>query len=317
MEPSESGYKEIEERFAAWARTRPDIRAAFVVGSRAREDDHPADEWADLDIIAIASNPERYLSRTDWLEEIGSVWLTALGHTVAGGPERFVLFEGGLAVDFVMIPSSRAKLIARLLPILRRFPGLFRLVPRGAMKELTLAASLFGRGFRAILDKDGLAAKLPLLLSPISHPSPPTQAEFLQVIDKFWFFADRVARKLRRGELYVAMTYHHDLMHGSLLPMTEWHAKATHGWDYETWHGAHFLEEWADPRALKGLRSAFARYEAEGVWRALLATMELFRWLAIETAERLSYPYPTVADERVTEWVQRLAENRAPSEDRA
>lgn len=303
MNRTEAAIKALEERFVDWAQRRSDIRAAFVVGSRARED-HPADEWADLDFIVIASDPERYLARTDWLDEFGNVWLTTLGRTVAGGPERFVLFEGGLAVDFVIIPNTKARLMARLLPVLTRFHGLSRLVPKGAAQELEFAANLFGRGFRVALDKDGLAAMLPLLRSRTSTPGPPTQADFLHVIDNFWFFADRITRKLRRGELYVASTYHHDVMHGSLLPMMEWHAKANHGWDHDTWNAGHFLEEWADRRVVEGLRSAFPHHDEDDMARALLATMELFRWLAVETSELLGYPYPAATDEHVSEWVK-------------
>jgi hypothetical protein len=32
--------------------------------------------------------------------------------------------------------------------------------------------------------------------------------------------------------------------------------------------------------------------------------MDLFRWLATETAERLRYPYPTTAEEQVTALAQ-------------
>ncbi len=43
-------YEKIERNFISWAQTVEDIRAAFIVGSRARKD-HPADEWSDMDII--------------------------------------------------------------------------------------------------------------------------------------------------------------------------------------------------------------------------------------------------------------------------
>ncbi len=303
MNRTREAVEQLEERFAAWAETCSDIRAGIVVGSRARED-HPADRWADLDIIMVATRPGRYLSTTEWLDEIGNVWLTIVGQTVAGGPERFVLFEGGLAVDFVTIPASKAKQLSRLLPILTRFPKLRRLVPRGALRQLTFAADLFGRGFRVLIDKDGLAGKLPLLRNQTSPTGPPTQAEFLEVIKRFWFFADRIVRKLRRGELYVAATFHHDVMHRCLLPMIEWHAKATHDWEYDTWNGGHFLEEWADPRAVEGLRDAAAHQDAEDMGHALAATIDVFRWLATETSERLGYSYPVAIDEEVSEWVK-------------
>lgn len=92
----------------------------------------------------------------------------------------------------------------------------------------------------------------------------------------------------------------------------EWHARATRGWDLDTWERGHLLEEWADPRALEGLRDAFAHYDEKDIWRALLATMNLFRWLAVETADRLNHSYPAVADERVTECVARLTDTSTP-----
>jgi hypothetical protein len=33
-----------------------------------------------------------------------------------------------------------------------------------------------------------------------------------------------------------------------LLRMLEWHARATHGWDYETWYTGRFVDRWADRR---------------------------------------------------------------------
>jgi hypothetical protein len=48
------------------------------------------------------------------------------------------------------------------------------------------------------------------------------------------------------------------------------------------------------------LRAAFAHYDRDDIARALLATMDLFRWLAAETAEHLDYAYPALADEHAT-----------------
>ena len=71
-----------------------------------------------------------------------------------------------------------------------------------------------------------------------------------------------------------------------------------------------FLEEWADARAVESLPAVFAHYDEDDVWRALMATMELFRWLAIETADLLGYSYPSFGEERTTEFVQGLFSER-------
>jgi len=53
VDKSEIGrlYDELVGRFVRWAETRADIRAAVVVGSRARVC-QPVDEWADLNWLA-------------------------------------------------------------------------------------------------------------------------------------------------------------------------------------------------------------------------------------------------------------------------
>jgi aminoglycoside 6-adenylyltransferase len=88
--------------------------------------------------------------------------------------------------------------------------------------------------------------------------------------------------------------------------MMEWHARAMKGQDYDTWMRGRFLEEWADPRALEELPETFAHYDKDDVWHALFATMDLFRWLSVETAERLGYSYPIFGVERATELAKGL-----------
>jgi aminoglycoside 6-adenylyltransferase len=84
-----------------------------------------------------------------------------------------------------------------------------------------------------------------------------------------------------------------------LLRKIEWHTRASRGWDVDTWHDGRFLETWADPRAVQGLRDAFAAYNAADVRRALLSSLALFGWLAGETVERLGYAYLAEARTRL------------------
>jgi len=312
MKQAQAPMKQLEERFVAWAQTRPDIRAAIVVGSWARVD-HPADEWSDLDVGFTTTDPQRYLSKTDWIEDIAPTWVT---YPDPGGVVRHVLFEGGLDAGFAVLANNTVKQAVRFLPVLRRFPILLRLLPKGLGQQITgdiaSAADYYRRGVRVILDKDRLAAKFLSLFPADSQPNrPPSQPEFLDAISEFWFRAVWTAKHLRRGELWFAKTESCDgRMKSLLLRILEWRARATHGFDYDTWESGRFLEEWGDPAVLQGLRDVFAHYDEEDMWRALLATMDLFRSLAIETAERLGYPYPTATDERATEWTKTCLSER-------
>jgi aminoglycoside 6-adenylyltransferase len=171
-------------------------------------------------------------------------------------------------------------------------------------------AAVLRRGFRLVLDKDDLQSLLiggvlptRLLSAPL-----PTQEEFLALCHDFLYHAVWAAKKLRRGELWIAKSCADGYMKQLLLGMIEWHAHSERGWDHDTWHGGRFLEEWADPGALDGLREAFAYYEEADVRRALLATMDLFRRIGRQTAARLGFAYPEETDERVKAWVGGLLE---------
>jgi aminoglycoside 6-adenylyltransferase len=287
-------YEQLVERFVRWAETCSDIRAAVIVGSRARVD-HPADEWADLDIMVVTRDPERYVSTSDWIENVGNPLITFVEPTASGDEmERRVLFEGMLDVDFAIFPEEKTRRMQQLVQD--------KIPPEIAAQ----VSNVFGRGMRVLLDKDGMFAQLKTILPSIKAPPPrpPTQHEFLEVVNDFIYHAVFTAKHLQRGELWWTVTCLNCYMQRLLLRMTEWHALATHGWNYDTWFRGRFLEEWTHPQTLEGLRCAFAHYDKEDVKRALLATMDLFRWLAMDTAEKLGCPYPTKADNQVTKWIR-------------
>jgi aminoglycoside 6-adenylyltransferase len=131
----------------------------------------------------------------------------------------------------------------------------------------------------------------------------PTQDEFVGVVNDFLYHAVFTAKHMRRGELWWTVTCLNCHMQHLLLRMIEWHALATHGWKRDTWFRGRFLEEWAHPEAVNGLRQAFAHYDRKDIKLALSSTIDLFRRLATETATNLSYPYPLEADKNVTEWI--------------
>ncbi|MBU0492191.1 MAG: aminoglycoside 6-adenylyltransferase [Chloroflexi bacterium] len=282
-------YERLIERFVTWAQEQDDIRAAVVIGSRARTD-HPADEWADLDVLVGITDPQRFLATPDWVAHVAPYWLTFTEPTGTGeGMERRVLFEGGLDVDFALVPADVVG----------------QMVEAGPHPDV---ADIVRRGVRIVLDKDDLLVQLVAGAPEPPLPQPPTQAEFLNVVSDFWYHAPWTAKHLRRGELWWAKGCCDAYMKGLLRQMLEWHARATHGRDHDTWMRGRFLEEWADPRAVAALSAAFAHYDEADVWRALFVTMDLFHWVAAETAERLGYPYPAEAKAHATELVRLLYE---------
>ncbi len=96
--------------------------------------------------------------------------------------------------------------------------------------------------------------------------------------------------------------------------MMEWHSKTTGDSQTDTWIRGRFLEEWADPRAVKQLPKIFAHFDEADIWRALMETMDLYRWLAVETAGALGYRYPHKVEQKIGQDVLNLKRGLSMSE---
>ncbi len=280
MENHHQLYEKIIQNFILWAKSEENIRLAIIVGSRARTI-VPADQWSDLDVVMVVKNPNTYLLNTDWLDQFGEVRIsfiedTALGHA----KERRVLFDGGLDVDFSVFSMD-----------------LFQHMIKGKEVEKVIV-----RGVRLLLDKDGLFPKhLHKEGKLIELDTNPTQEAFDNMIQDFWYHAVLSAKKLLRGELYIAKSGIDNYMKQIILQIAKWHARVTRNMD--TWHDGRFFENWVDHRVIQNLKESYAYYDQEDIIKALHASMDLFRWLAKETAAKLKFKYPTIADQYATEWI--------------
>lgn len=284
-------YEIVIKKFVEWARSRSDVRAAIIIGSRARRD-KPADEWADLDLVVVTTNPGYYVSTADWVNNMGKPLFTFVEPTAEGdGDERRVLYEGMLDVDFAILPLERVKHIQH----------------EAATSQMAiLIANVFRRGMCVLIDKDEMLKDLEKLVSPSVRvfPEPPTRDQFFGVVNDFLYHTVWTAKHVLRGELWWADTCLNCRLSQLMLRMMEWHARAQHGWEYDTWFRGRFLEQWSDQQVLKELKLTFAHYDEQDTRRSLIAALNLFRRIASETALKLGYQYPEEADKRIAEWLQ-------------
>jgi len=259
------------EKLVGWAKTQPDIVAILNQGSRARTD-HPADEWADLDLIIFTTNKKKYLDNFDWLENIGKPIITHLEKTAVGDElERRAIFEGGVDVDFSIISQDQ----------------LGENVEHPSPQDM----DMIRRGVRVLFDRTGtIQANLSELSSTVAPArSPPSRNEFDQLVNDFLYHVYWTAKKLRRGELWIAKMSCDRYMKWQLLTMIEWNTLAIRGWDTDVWFNGRFLEEWIEPETRKELEGTFAHYNYADIEKALFATSDLFLKLSKATGKKLGY----------------------------
>lgn len=203
------------------------------------------DPLSDYDIALIVE--EGILEDEEWLKAIGPVWI-CVHEQAMGYPTRLAIFENGVKVDFSFLPLK-------------------------ALKEVKWD------NFRVLLDKEGIS----IPKAPLKIPKP-TQEEFLNLIEEFWFEAFHVAVYLKRGELWSAQFRMCGIRNGFLLKMIEWSER---NWERPIPPLGKRMRSWVRESTWEALQPLFAHPEA------LEPVIALFQKLAEETAQTLSYPYPS------------------------
>ena len=214
------GAVEFIAQLCSWAEEQGDVRGVVLVGSQAR-DDVGADEWSDVDMVIVSTDTERYLGTTDWLEEFGPFEITVVEGTAVGDYfERRVLFTSGLDVDVTVLTPS---------------------VLDAAM-TVPEVADFRRRGFRILIDKDQTITRAERDLASPEAPALglPNAVEFEHATSDFWYHTVWAAKKLTRGELWVAARSCNCYCSELLLRALEWHARLVA--ERDTWHRGCFLE---------------------------------------------------------------------------
>jgi hypothetical protein len=115
---------------------------------------------------------------------------------------------------------------------------------------------------------------------------PPDDAALHELVSDFWATALWAGRRLRKGDVFVAVDTVNGTLKRSLVVLLGWHAKAVDPLAPVLEDG-HHLERWADAGALSALELAYAHYDLRDAARALWETIDLFQGLEEETVSRL------------------------------
>ena len=268
-----NAYMELIDRLLNYCKNNSMVDGVLMIGSRARKE-RPGDAYADVDLAILVNDTKFFLASDEWLNEVGDVKISFLERTFLSLNERRVLFDGGLDMDILILPVEMSKEIL----------------------SSKLVVSILRKGYKILLDKTGMLEKYTADLPKESTLSHPDEEEFLDTVKDFWYHLVWTMKKLQRGELWAAKFCLDHYMKQKLLWMMECCMHTRKGLDYNTWYGGRFLEFWLDEDILEDLRSSFSDYSHADMLRALTENTVLFRRLAKETAEALSYEYPHDAD---------------------
>jgi len=273
-------YGVMRQELERLIQSNDQVAAMVLVGSRCGQGAAEADAAADLDFVVFSDNAADLLEAQRWLADLGRIWVDSQDVVLDHLPIRSLLFDNALALDLVIVP-----------------PSALDQAPTGQA-----LARLLSRGYEVMKDSIGLTTKLESAVAVVT--ARPAPDEYAAVTARFWTEAVRAVKRLGRGELWAAKHAVDGRMKDLLIQVLAWQTQASRGSDWDTfWDGRH-LEKWASARAQEDLIGCLASLDPDSIRQALFATMDTFRLAAMETASRLGFDYPEIADRKATVWAR-------------
>ncbi len=286
MTPTPPASGSLEAKIAAWAAERADVRAALLIGSRASPQG-ARDHLSDHDVVLFLEPESPLPERDTWLQTFGRPLLVLRETTEHRGesvPTRLVQYRGGHRADFTL---SRIDLLQRI-------------VEQDALPDW------LGAGYRVLLDRDGVAERLPPASAMAYVPRPPTAGEYRAVVEEFWWETLYVAKHVGRGELLPARySLETVLRFRCLIPMLEWYVQVERGWEQSLGVRGSGLRWLLEPGERTTLDRTYAGETLDGHRAALEAMMDLFARAAHGVARDRGFTYPGELERDTRELLKR------------
>lgn len=273
--------QEMLELVLSVARADERVRAVWMNGSRANPN-APRDCFQDYDIVYAVTDMRPFVEQQAWLDVFGERLImqtpeaSSLFPAELGGRFTYLMqFADGNRIDLMLCPAEEIAVWY-------------------AESRLTVP----------LLDKDGIFPDMPPRDDSEYYVKRPTQQNFLDCCNEFWWTVPYVAKGLWRRE-YLYAQYHLDnCVRGMLLKMLEWRAGADNGFTVSVGKCGKYLERYIPAEDWAALLHTSRCGSYDAVWEALDTACALMRKTAVYVADKLGYTCNAQEDARVSAYVQ-------------
>ncbi|MBA2569284.1 MAG: aminoglycoside 6-adenylyltransferase [Actinobacteria bacterium] len=278
---------EVLERLVAWGEEQPSVRAMILTSSLARPD-APLDILSDVDVILAVTDPERFAQDSAWQSDYGAPMVRWSDQSDQSGLTTYfrgVVYRDGAKIDYSIWPADLLAHVAEA-PVLP--------------DELDV-------GYRVLLDKDGRTSGWSAPTYRAHIPARPTEAEYRDLVEEFWWGTTYVAKSLWRDEIVFAkFILDQDLRLGALRVLLEWRIEIDHDWSLKPGWFGRGLKRLLPADTWSELESTYVGAGSDENWAALFRTTALFRRIAKEVGQALGYEYPHQVDDQVAAYLEEI-----------
>jgi len=274
--------EEIIKLITDFARSSERTRAVLLNGSRVN-DKAITDQYRDFDVVFIVNDLESFIKDRSWIDVFGERIIMQLPDEMVIGQRSedsygyLILFKDGNRIDFTLFPIEKVKK--------NYWPD-------------SLAVCL--------LDKDDLFDNLPAPTDKDYWIKPPTEKEFLDTCNEFWWVSTYVAKGLLRGQITYAKEVTETVVRPTLMKMIEWYIGIKTNFAVDFGKAGKFMDQYLTTDQYNRVLATYSDHQIENNWKAIFVMTELFAELAVKVAGYFSFQYNFNEQENVVEYLDKM-----------
>jgi aminoglycoside 6-adenylyltransferase len=266
-----------------FARDDDNIRAVVMNGSRTNPN-APKDVFQDFDIACLVNDMKPYMRNEDIPPYFGEILILQEPDNMQNPPPEE---DGHYAYLMQFMDGNRIDLSFHA-------PEKWNSVTNDS---LTIV----------LLDKDNSIGEIPPASDIDYLPKPPTEKQFQDCCNEFWWVSPYVAKGLWRGEL----TYAKSMLDGviiqeQLLKMLTWYFGIKTGFKKAPGKLGKYIKEDIEPEIWTELERTYSDSNFDNIWESLFTAANLFRRVAQSVASNFGFQYPQQDDKNVSAYLRRI-----------
>ncbi len=274
--------KEMLDLIINTAKNDERIRGAYMSGSRANAN-APRDIFQDYDIMYVVHETESFQKDKTWIDRFG---------------ERLYM---QYPEDSDRYTSDRENCYGWLI----QFADGNRL----DLHVETLSHVAIGTEdgmYLVLLDKDNCIPKYDKPSDEFFWVKKPSETEYLEICNEFWWCLNNVAKGLWRDEPTYALEMLNEIVRPQLMSLLSWKVGIMTDFSVSVGKSGKYLHKWLSADEWDRFLKTYCGADIEDIWNSVFIMCDLFDEIAIEVAEKLNLEYNIQEAKNSRLWLEKV-----------
>lgn len=264
----------ILRKIINFANQEDNIRAVIMNGSRVNKN-APIDMFQDYDVIMMTDEPNIYFINQQFINSFGDLIIFQHNNLDDQAHVYLMLFKENFRIDMRFLSYNQV------------------------LKELQQdSLSLI------LLDKDKMLPTIPDPDDSSYFIQKPSDEEFNETTNEFWWCLTNVAKGIYRDELPYVKSMYEDVVRKAFNIMIDWYIGINYDFKINPGKFGKWYKKYLDKDLYENIVKTYSGISYHDIWNSVFTACEVFRFIGNKVADYFGYKYPINDDKNVLDYLK-------------